>query len=34
MIKLNRGECPKELTQEVKEELINLYAVISSNIAR
>lgn len=25
MIKLNRGECPKELTDEVKEELTELY---------
>lgn len=25
MIKLSRGECPKELTDEVKKELINLY---------
>lgn len=26
MIKLTRGECPEELTQEVKEELTRLYA--------
>ena len=25
MIKLNRGECPKELTEEVKQELTALY---------
>lgn len=25
MIKLNRGECPKDLTDEVKEELTELY---------
>lgn len=27
MIKLNRGECPQELTDEVREELTKLYAL-------
>lgn len=31
MIKLNRGECPKDLTDEVKEELTELYDVWNSS---